>query len=269
MMKFRNIFARRPPQSAPKDSHSEMPTPILHEEQQEQLDQDLSILEETAGVHGERLQKEAEKEVRTAAVDSLKKLHVIQLGRCPKCGEHLHKHLFASVCESCGWHTFDTPRNGPVRVHLQDPGGTIEGERCYVVSGGTALVINRDVVTARIPPESLSWIEYLWDEEDLKLRHKQVVDRMTIRCGWCDQEADPEKEGFHMAHVAFASTQERYCFCSDECFEAFRKMFPARVHRNCYDRNCAECDLCIKRYSDEAEGLRMLAKDYLTIRRKR
>jgi hypothetical protein len=72
-----------------------------------------------------------------------------------------------------------------------------------------------------------------------------------------------------MVQVAFGASQERYCFCSDECYEAFRKMYPARVHRNCYERNCAECNLCIKRYGDEAEGVRMLAKDYLTIRKKK
>ena len=70
-------------------------------------------------------------------------------------------------------------------------------------------------------------------------------------------------------HVAFGATQERYCFCSDECYGAFREMFPARVHRNCYERNCHDCSYCIKRYGDEAEGVRMLAKDYLTVRQKK
>jgi hypothetical protein len=92
---------------------------------------------------------------------------------------------------------------------------------------------------------------------------------MQITCGWCGAESDVEQDGFHMVQVAFGASQERYCFCSDECYEAFRKMYPARVHRNCYERNCAECNLCIKRYGDEAEGVRMLAKDYLTIRKKK
>ena len=40
-------------------------------------------------------------------------------------------------------------------------------------------------------------------------------------------------------------------------------MYPARVHRNCYERSCADCNLCVKRYEDESEGIRTLAKDHL------
>ena len=69
-----------------------------------------------------------------------------------------------------------------------------------------------------------------------------------------------------MVHIAFGATQERYCFCSDDCYEAFRQMYPARVHRNCYERACDTCDLCIKRYRDEAEGIRTLAKDLLRMK---
>ena len=93
---------------------------------------------------------------------------------------------------------------------------------------------------------------------------------MSIPCGWCNKPCDPDKDGFHLAQVALGSTQERYTFCSDDCYEAFRKMYPARVHRDCYERNCNECDLCIKRYDDDVAGARMLAKDYLqTKQRKR
>ena len=236
---------------------------ILQEDQRERYAHDMSIVEEESPSRGERVQKEAEKEVLTAAEDSLKKLHVIQRGRCPKCGEHLHQHLFASICDACGWHTFDVPRKGPARVHLANGQEVVEGERSYVVKTGAVLVVTDDVVTARVPASSVSWIEYLWDKEEINQRHKQVVDQMTLFCGWCKAEADPEADGFHLVHVAFGATQERYCFCSDECYEAFRKMYPARVHRDCYDRNCADCTLCLKRYTDEVDGVRMLAKDYL------
>ena len=63
--------------------------------------------------------------------------------------------------------------------------------------------------------------------------------------------------------VAFGTTQERYCFCSDECYEAFRKMYPARIHRNCYERDCEECNLCVKRYRGESGGMRSVPKDFL------
>jgi len=121
---------------------------------------------------------------------------------------------------------------------------------------------------ARIPAASVSWVEYLWDDEEVNQRHKQVVEQLKILCAWCNAETDPDKDGFHLVHVAFGAAQERYCFCSDECFEAFRKMFPARVHRNCYERHCTGCSLCLKRYGDEADGIHMLAKDYLRAEKK-
>lgn len=236
---------------------------ILPETQEQQREDDRTILADEDGSREERIQKAAAKEVESAAEDSLKKLHLIRLGRCPKCGDHLQRHLFASICQSCGWHTFDMPKRGPVRVHLRHGNGVVEGERCYVLKTGQVLVIRGDVVQAEVPRESCGWIEYSWKEEEIDQRHKQVVDRMQISCGWCGKPADPGRDGFHLAHVAFGASQERYCFCSDECYEAFRKMFPARVHRNCYDHNCGDCNLCVKRYGDEAEGVRMLAKDLL------
>jgi len=45
-------------------------------------------------------------------------------------------------------------------------------------------------------------------------------------------------------------------------------MYPARVHRDCYERDCEECNLCLKRYGNVAEGLRMLAKDYIAVKKK-
>ena len=240
---------------------------ILQEEQQAQFELDKILVFDDDGTAEKRVQKEAQKEVQTAALDSLKRMHVIQMGRCPSCGEHLHQHLFASICEACGWHTYDAPRSGPVRVHLSG-GKTIEGERCYVVKTGAVLVLNNDLVVAKVPKESLSWVEYVWAEDDVEQRHKQVVERMSLRCGWCSGEAKAESDGFHLVQIAFGTSQERYVFCSDKCYEAFRKMYPSRVHRNCYERNCAECNLCVKRYEDEEEGMRMLAKDFLKIRKK-
>jgi ribosomal protein L32 len=242
---------------------------ILQQEQQENLEMDITILEDEDGAHEQQAQKVATREVQSAAVDSLKKLHVIKMGRCPVCGEHLRQHLFATICESCGWHMFDMPQGGPVRVHLRHSERIVEGERCYTVKTGTCLVLRDDLVVAKIPRDAYDWIEYVWNESEIDQRHKQVVERMQVTCGWCGEAADTDKDGFHMVHVAFGATQERYCFCSDDCYEAFRKMFPARVHRNCYERNCAECNLCLKRYGDEAEGIRMLAKDYLTVKKKK
>lgn len=238
---------------------------VLPEEQRENLESDISILGDQAGTHEQRLQKVAEKEVQSAAEDSLKRIHIINLGRCPVCGEHLSHHMTANICESCGWHKYDTPKSGKVKVHLMGAGDVIEGDHAYVLKDGECLVVKGDVVFARIPSGSYSWIEYDWTEEELEQRQKQINDQLKITCGWCGGEADVNKDGFHLIHIAFGTTQERYCFCSDECYEAFRKMYPSRVHRDCYDRNCNDCNLCIKRYGDEADGMRVLAKDKIRI----
>ena len=267
--RIRNLLGRpKPGQKSDNEAEPEenLEQAILQEDQQEDFEKDRSILDDGAGVTEKRVQKEAEKEVQTAAKDSLKKLHKIQMGRCPKCGEHLRRHLFASICDSCGWHTFDAPREGPVRVHLKSGTGVVEGERCYRVQTGAVLVLRGDLVVAQVPKDSVGWIEYIWSEEEVEQRHKNVLERSSVRCAWCNSESDPEKDGFHLVQIAFGTSQERYCFCSDKCYEAFRKMYPARVHRNCYERNCSDCNLCVKRYEDEGEGVHLLAKDFLRVK---
>lgn len=81
-----------------------------------------------------------------------------------------------------------------------------------------------------------------------------IMDRADQPCAWCNATCRPEQDGFHLVHVALGTFQERHCFCSDECFEAFRRMYPPRVHRNCYERPCSECHFCVKRYTDEFDG---------------
>ena len=243
---------------------SELQQYITQGDHYEQLEQDMSILEDERD--SKRLHKEAAREVVRSAEDSIRKLHVIKMGRCPHCSAHLRRHLFASICENCGWHTYDTPKSGPVRVHLRNSGEVIQGDRSYAVGGGNVLVLRGEMVVAKLSAHAIAWIEYCWSDEEVDQQHRHLVQRMQISCGWCEGVAEPEKEGFHMVHIAFGNSQERYCFCCDDCYEAFRKMYPARVHRNCYERNCAECNLCNKRYDDEAQGMNFLAKDYLAFR---
>ncbi len=82
----------------------------------------------------------------------------------------------------------------------------------------------------------------------------QMVERLEKPCAWCDTPCHPERDGFHLVHIALGSFQERHCFCCDDCFEAFRRMYPARVHRNCYERPCEGCNFCTKRYIEETDG---------------
>lgn len=82
----------------------------------------------------------------------------------------------------------------------------------------------------------------------------QIMARAEQPCAWCDTPCRPEQDGFHLVHIALGSFQERHVFCCDDCFEAFRRMYPARVHRNCYERPCADCNYCTKRYNEESDG---------------
>lgn len=267
MSKFKEIFRINAATPGAIEEEDDGFDDITQDDHREKIEIDKSILDE--GKKDEkRLHREAEKRVTQAAEDSLTRLHIIKMGRCPECGEHLRRHLFASICESCGWHTFDVPRKGNVRVHLKDRSQPIDGDRCYKVRSGSLLVIKNELVVAKISREAMSWVEYIWSEDEIDLRHREVVENLDVQCGWCNQPADPEKDGFHLSHVALGTSQERYVFCSDDCYEAFRKMYPARVDRNCYERNCAECNLCVKRYDDEAEGIRVLAKDFLKTKRR-
>jgi len=239
---------------------------LLPDQQRDNLERDITILEDEYGEKAKRLHEEAEKQVQDAAEDSVKDLHVIQMGMCPRCGEHLSEHLYATICKACGWNTFEVPQHGPVRVHLRDKANIIEGEHCYVLTTGDIFVVHNDVVIAKVPHDNVSWIEYVWTDEEISQRYKQTVARLKITCAWCNGPADPEKEGFSLVQVAFGATQERYVFCSSECYEAFRKMYPSRVHRNCYETKCADCNLCVKRYDDENDGIRLIAKDLLKIK---
>jgi hypothetical protein len=240
---------------------------VLPEHQRDMLERDIRVLDDNYGMREKKVQKEAEKQVQEAAEDSLKNLHMIQMGRCPVCSAHLRQHLFATVCETCDFHAYEMPRRGSVRVHLRDGTPPVEGQTCYVIRSGDVLVMRDDVIRAKVPSDALSWIEYVWTDEEIDQRYKQLIERLKLICGWCNNPADPDKDGFHLAQAAFGASQERYVFCCDECYEAFRRMYPARVHRNCYERNCAECNDCIKRYDDENDGVRLVAKDFLRVKR--
>jgi hypothetical protein len=261
--KLKELLGIDAPEADEKPGDAAPAPGLLHEEQRQQMASDIAVLEDEDRSLDQRLQREAEKTVQSAAEQSLRRLHVVRLGRCPECGNHLSRHLFASVCESCGWNEYEVPRQGPVRVHLSGRPEPIEGDRCYFVKPDFVLVVRREVVVARVRAGAVDWIEYPWTPGEIEQRHRQAVQQMKLLCSWCEKECDPDRDGFHLAQVAFGSTQERHTFCSDECYEAFRRMYPARVHRNCYDRNCAECTLCVKRYPDDADGVRLLAKDYL------
>ena len=242
------------------------PAVLFQDQDQERFEDDMRVVSEELDTV-ERTQKTAEKTVRAAAEQSLKRLHILQLGRCPQCGDALRQHLFVSVCDSCGWASWSLPKSGSVKVHLSHGGEPVVGDSAYVIKDGVTIVRRGETVFARLPRGAVSWIEYVWTDAELRERERGIRERLNITCGWCGKLAEPESDGFHLVHAAFGTTQERYCFCSDDCYEAFRKMYPPRIHRNCYDRDCDTCDFCLKRYQNESNGIRTLPKDLLKMKK--
>ena len=257
-----NIFPHKDSDEIPSTGVAPFTEAILEEEGGDKFKPDLDVIDEKEA--GGKIKAEVKREIQTAAALSLKRLQVLQKGRCPQCGASLTQSMFVSVCDACGWSSYSVPRRGGVKVHTRS-GQVVDGDRCYVVKDGVTLVVKGEAVLARIPARAVEWVEYHWGDGELEERRKAINERLTLVCGWCGKETSSEKEGFHLVQAAFGSTQERYCFCSDECYEAFRQMYPSRVHRNCYDRSCEGCTLCAKRYSDESQGLRTLAKDLISI----
>ena len=257
------IFPHREPDPhAPGAPATAFAGALLDDEEGDKFKPDLEVVE--GRDTGDRIQAEVKREIQSAAELSIKRLQVLQQGRCPQCGAALSQSMFVSVCDACGWSSYSVPRRGGVVIHTRT-GQAVEGDRCFVVKDGVTLVVRGEAVLARIPARAVEWIEYVWGDGELEERRKAINERLTLVCGWCGKETSSEKEGFHLVQAAFGATQERYCFCSDECYEAFRQMYPSRVHRNCYERSCEGCNLCAKRYSDENRGLRTLAKDLITI----
>ena len=244
-------------------SSSMMGNLALPEDQRAQLASDLSMLDKTDVARSQRVQKDVERSVISAAEDSVKRLRVVEMGRCPSCGAHIYKHVGANVCDACGWHQFDLPKTGKVRIHLKDGEKFLEGERAYVLKSGDCLLVRDGVVAAQVPRDAYVWVEYSWPKEEIDNRHAEAQKQLVVPCGWCGKNTNPTADGFHLLHIAFGATQERYCFCSDECYEAFQKMYPSRVHRDCYHRDCSTCNACQKRYDEDAAEMRMLAKDYI------
>lgn len=234
---------------------------IIQGDQREQIEQDKKLLEEVVDAGADEITREANRRLKEAAEQSLRSLKVIQGGRCPKCGEHIRQHLFAAVCDSCGWNSYEIPRTGGVKIHLLNSDTVLDGERAYTLKDGTILLLKKDAVIARLRRDAVGWVEYIWPDDELDQRRKLVIDQLTVKCAWCEKVCDPDIDGFHVAQVAFGANQERFSFCCDDCYEAFRKMYPSRVHRNCYERDCKDCNLCIKHFEDEFDNLRGRAKE--------
>ena len=94
-----------------------------------------------------------------------------------------------------------------------------------------------------------------WTEEEVQKKRVQRASEQAGICSWCETPlTDIEREPI-IVYAAPGAYQERYAFCSERCEEGFMKQYPMRIHKNCYERACITCDLCIKRHSGDDETL--------------
>lgn len=193
----------------------------------------------------------ADSEVKVAVSEATKtdirNIMLIDQGRCPQCHARTERFLFTVVCPSCGWFRRKIPDSGHSVVHL------IDGKKivCDYVHRGAEeyLCIRDDVVIAEVLRRSVFSIEHSWKENELDEARENARRLHGGTCSWCEKmlnEADPDEVSED--YVAFGTLQEHYVFCSEKCQRAFRKQYPSRIHRNCYETECNQCSLCLKRF---------------------
>jgi hypothetical protein len=183
-----------------------------------------------------------------AAMTDIKNILLLDQGRCPACHAKTENFLFTVVCPTCGWFRRDNPGSGACLVMLRS-GDHLEADYIHHGSKGEILCIVDGVVVSELNPDQVVRIDYLWDAVELE-QAKAMAQRVRRGiCSWCEGslEDTPVKEHGE-DYVALGPFQERHVFCSEKCQRSFRKRYPSRVHRNCYETDCADCELCIKRF---------------------
>ncbi len=217
-------------------------------EQQEEAEEELSLLTQRGKGTVKKVITDIDATVKEAAKESLKQLKLLEEGRCPECGRKTRQFLFTSICPYCGWSSFISPQQkGRMIVHLRD-GTTLECDSTFDTQKGNILCIRDDVVRMKVPSANVSYIEFAWTEEEIAERKKQKEREETAICDWCGKTA--HRAEMLVTFCAFGTYQERYLFCSSKCMLAFQNQYSMRIHRDCYQRPCEDCNECIKKYYD-------------------
>ena len=203
----------------------------------------------------------ADTEVKVALSEAtkadIKNIMMMDQGRCPTCHGRTERFLFTVVCPSCGWYRRKIPDTGHSVVHLRD-GKKINCD--YVHRGADEYLCIKDgVVVAEVMRSSVFTIEHSWRENELETA-RQMAHKMVVGiCSWCEKSlADADSEDTGEDYVSFGAAQEHFVFCSEKCQRAFRKQYPSRIHRNCYETDCNNCNLCMKRFDTRGFKRRIL-----------
>ncbi len=195
-----------------------------------------------------RADTEVKEAVSKAAKTDIKNILLIEQGRCPVCYARTENFLFTVVCPSCGWFRREVPSRGRSLVYLKN-GDTIDCDYVHHSSRDEYLCIKDGVVISEISRSEVRKIDYLWERGELEEARILAHKLKSGICSWCEGSLEETAEEEHGEdYVAFGAFQERYIFCSEKCQRAFRKHYPARIHRNCYETDCNTCGLCVKRY---------------------
>ena len=224
------------------------------EGQDEEVEEAISLLGGEGGQLDETME-EIDEAVKEAAKSSLRDIRLMEEGRCPSCGHKTSPFLFTTVCANCGWFSHISPEDGHSVIHLKN-GATIECGSTFDTKDYYILGITDGVVRAKVSKENVEYIEFRWTDEEIE-KKRQV--RTTVQAGidaWTEKPlAEYDDDKHVIIYAAFGPTQERYVFGNRENAEAFKKQYPVRVHKNCYERTCLDCDLCVKKLTGEDETI--------------
>lgn len=227
---------------------------IVIEGQDEEVEEAMSLLSQEGKANLDQTMQEINAAVKEAAKASLRDIRLMEEGRCPSCGHKTQHFLFTSVCANCGWFSFISPEEGKSVIHLKN-GTSIECGSTFDTRGDYILGITDGVVRAKVSKENVAHIEFVWTEEEISKKRQARTREQAGVCSWCEKLLNETEGEPIIVYAAFGNYQDRYVFCSERCEQAFKKQYPVRVHKNCYNRSCIGCDLCIKKYSGEDEIL--------------
>jgi len=233
------LFPKRDPHKhAPGDGHKDAK---LEEELSE-----LTALKRPKEV--DRARGEAEAAVSHATMAEIRGIAMIERGRCPECGGRTEIFLFTTLCATCGWYRRREGEVGRCSV-LLDTGETIECDRTYDAKNDFVLCVKDRAVFAQVGRSHIRRIDFVWQEEELTQAWQRFRREHTGICAWCEKELGQEGDLPAVEeYVAFGAYQERHLICCAKCLGAFRKQYPTRIHRNCYETDCNICEQCHKRF---------------------
>ncbi|MDA0710056.1 MAG: hypothetical protein O3B73_07600 [bacterium] len=237
---------------------------IYIEGQEEQAQEAMDLLAQGSKGSLDETLVEVSETVREAAKASLRDIRLMEEGHCPSCGHKtLHQFLFTTVCSNCGWFSFISPEEGKSIIHLKS-GRQIECGTTFDTKGGFLLGITEGVVRAKVSKENVEFIEFAWTDEEISRKRQSRVREQAGIDSWNEKSLNEFEGEPIIVYASFGPNQERYIFGSEDNAEAFKRQYPVRIHKNCYERPCVSCDLCNKKFSGEDETLyKQMIKDGL------